>query len=342
MALKAKFFNPVTLVIAAVVVVALVISVKSLGGSNRSPMSPPASEISTGVMGGENSGYDYAAAPVNEPAASVAQEETDHFASSINDVMPADSDGSIANGQDAQDARTRVILKTASLQLVVDAADSSLAAISKMAEQMGGWVVTSSTSMVTTAAGQSVVQGSITIRVPSDKLDEAMSQIKSGAGKVEYENVSGQDVTQQYVDLSSRLTNLEAAEVQLRKIMDEARKTEDVLNVYNQLVSTRGEIEQIRGQIQYFDEASAFSSISVNLIPTAIDTPVQIAGWSPSHTLENALATLVNVLQSGADLLITVVVLVVPLGLIVLIPLWFARRALRRRAARSAQGASAA
>ena len=336
MALKAKFFNPVTLVIAAVVVVALVIAVKSLGSSN---MSLPASEVSTGMLGGENSGYDYAAVPVNEPAASVAQEETDHFASSINDVVPADSDGSMANGQDAQDARTRVILKSASLRLVVDAADSSLAAITAMAEKMGGWVVTSSTSMVTTAAGQSVAQGSITIRVPSDKLDEALSQIKSGAGKVEYENVSGQDVTQQYVDLSSRLTNLEAAEVQLRKIMDEARKTEDVLNVYNQLVSTRGEIEQIRGQIQYFDEASAYSSISVDLIPTAIYTPVQIAGWSPSHSVENALATLVNVLQSGADLLITVVVLVVPLALIVLVPLWFARRALRRRSARSASAA---
>ncbi|MEO8609341.1 MAG: DUF4349 domain-containing protein [Chloroflexota bacterium] len=341
MALKARFFNPVTLVMVAVVVVALVIAVKSLGGPGAG-MSPPQNEISTGIIGGESGGYNYAAVPVNQPAAaSVAQEQTDHFASSINDAMPVDSDGSTINGQDAQDSRSRVILKTASLSLVVDAADSSLAAISKMAEGMGGWVVTSSTSMVTTAAGQSVAQGSITIRVPADKLDEAMTQIKSGAGKVEYENVSGQDVTQQYVDLSSRLTNLEAAEVQLRKIMDDAHKTEDVLNVYNQLVSTRGEIEQIRGQIQYFDEASAYSSISVNLIPTAIDTPIQIAGWSPGHTVENALATLVNVLQSGADLLITVAVLVVPLALLVLIPLWFARRMLRRRAARNV-GVSAA
>jgi hypothetical protein len=287
---------------------------------------PPMSAV-TGSLGGD--GYNYAAAPANEP--SVAQEAQDRFGT--DDVLSLESDGT---GLNTQDGRTRVILKSASLRLVVDAADSSLAAISTMAEEMGGWVVTSNTSMVTTAAGQSVAQGSITIRVPSDKLDEALSQIKSGAGKVEYENVSGQDVTQQYVDLSSRLTNLEAAEIQLRAIMDEARKTEDVLSVYNQLVSTRGEIEQIRGQIQYYDEASAYSSISVDLIPTAIYTPVQIAGWSPGHTVENALATLVNILQSAADFLITVVVLVLPLGLIALIPLWFARRLLRRRAARSA------
>ncbi|MBZ0290231.1 MAG: DUF4349 domain-containing protein [Anaerolineae bacterium] len=324
MALKARFFNPVTLVIAAVVVIALVIAVGSFGGS-RMAATPPMSDV-TGSLGGE--GYNYASAPGNQPV--VAQEAQDRFGT--DDVLPADSDGTAAN---VQDGRTRVILKSASLRLVVDAADSSLAAITSMAEEMGGWVVTSNTSMVTTAAGQSVAQGSITIRVPSDKLDEALSQIKSGAGKVEYENVSGQDVTQQYVDLSSRLTNLEAAEVQLRSIMDEARKTEDVLSVYNQLVSTRGEIEQIRGQLQYYDEASAYSSISVDLIPTAIYTPIQIAGWSPGHTVENALATLVNILQSVADLIITVVVLIVPLGLFVLIPLWFARRLLRRRAARS-------
>src|SRR5690349_6972764 len=108
MALKAKFFNPVTLVIVAVVVVALVIAVKSLGSPNMAALPP--NEISTGAVGGESSGYDYASVPVNEPAPSVSQEETDHFASSVNDVLPADSDGSmIANGQDAQDARNRVI-----------------------------------------------------------------------------------------------------------------------------------------------------------------------------------------------------------------------------------------
>lgn len=336
MAFRKSFLNPVRLVVAAVVVVAGLIALGSLGRPNMGALPP--SPVS-GAMGGD--GY-YAVN--NEPMAQGQQpalemQEKDQYGATVDDISLGNTDGT---GVNTQDGRTRVILKSASLRLVVDAADSSLTAISNMAEAMGGWVVTSSTSMVTTAAGQSVAQGSITIRVPSDKLDEALGQIKSGAGKVEYESVSGQDVTQQYVDLKSRLTNLEAAEVQLRAIMEDARKTEDVLSVYNQLVSTRGEIEQIRGQIQYYDEASAYSSISVDLIPTAIDTPVQIVGWSPGHTVENALATLVNVLQAGADLVITVAVLVVPLGLIALIPLWFVRRAWKRRNARQIQGASAA
>ncbi len=243
------------------------------------------------------------------------------------------TDGLIASqpSEPTTNNQERVILKSATLQLVVDAADTSLSSIAAMAEEMGGWVVSSTTSTVRTADGQDVAQGSITIRVPANKLDSALSQIKSGAGTVESENITGQDVTQQYVDLNSRLTNLEAAEAQLRAIMDHATKTEDVLNVYNQLVNTRGEIETIRGQLQYYQESAAYSSISVTLIPKAIETPIQIAGWSPGRTVEAALATLINVLRFGADVLITLAVLGLPLALIVIIPLWFIRRTLRRR-----------
>lgn len=243
------------------------------------------------------------------------------------------ADGTLQTEMNAQE---RVILKTASLRIVVDAADSAMTQITNMAEAMGGWVVSSSTSMVRTADGQDVAQGSITIRVPAEKLNEALSQIKSGAGEIEYESVSGQDVTQQYVDLNSRLTNLEAAETQLRQIMEEARRTEDVLNVYNQLVSTRGEIERIRGQLQYFQEAAAYSSISIDVIPKAIEAPIQIAGWSPGRTVESALAALLNVLRFGADVLITVVVLGIPLVVIISLPLWLVRRAWRRRGAQAA------
>jgi hypothetical protein len=329
MALKRRFFNPVTLGVGLVLLVAVVVAIASL--SSPRMVSTTMTDSYGYAMGGETAN-EVAYLAATAPAPMQAQQPVN---------APAGiSDGTIdVDDQNVQEPQTRVILKSASLRLVVSAADSALESISAMAENMGGWVVTSSTSMVRTAAGESVAQGSITIRVPSDKLDEALTQIKSGAGKIEYENVSGQDVTQQYVDLSSRLTNLEAAETQLRTIMDDARKTEDVLSVYNQLVSTRGEIEQIRGQLQYFNEASAYSSISVDLIPEAINTPIQIVGWSPGRTVENALATLVNILQSGADVLITAAVLVVPLGLVALIPVWFIRRAWRRRAQRSISAA---
>ena len=248
-------------------------------------------------------------------------------------------DGNFANTSlESQDQTTaiepvqaRIVLKNASLTLVVDDAGIVLNQIAQLAEGSGGWVVTSNTSKIATSSGAEVTQGTITVRVPAEKLTDTLNQIKSSALSVESENVTGQDVTQDYVDLTSQLGNLKAAETQLQTIMDGARNTEDVLSIYNELVRVRGEIDTTQGRIRYYDESSAYSSISVNLIPQAIETPIQIAGWSPGRTAENALAALINVLRLAADLLITLAILVLPLVLIFGVPGWFIYRTLARR-----------
>jgi hypothetical protein len=227
--------------------------------------------------------------------------------------------------------QARIVLKNASLTLVVEDAAASLNQIAQLAESSGGWVVTSNTSKISTASGTEVTQGMITIRIPAEKLTTTLDQIKSGALSIESENVTGQDVTQDYVDLTSQLGNLKAAETQLQTIMDGARNTDDVLSIYNELVRVRGEIDTTLGRIRYYDESSAYSSITVNLIPQAIETPIQIAGWSPGRTAENALAALINVLHLAADLLITIAVLVLPLLLIFGVPGWLIYRTLARR-----------
>src|SRR5690606_34749274 len=151
--------------------------------------------------------------------------------------------------------------------------------------------------------------GTIVVHVPAERLDEALSQIKSGALKIDNENITGDDVTQQYVDLSSRLENLQASEQQLREIMDKAVRVADVLEVQRELTNVRGEIEVIQGRLNYFNEAAAFSSISVSVIPQPPGpVEVQTIGWNPGTTAENALGALVSVLQSLLDAAITVVI----------------------------------
>ena len=135
--------------------------------------------------------------------------------------------------------------------IVVDDVDSKMQAISDLSDRFGGWIVNANTTRANINGKNQVQSASITIRVPANRLDEALTQIKTGVGTVQSENVTGQDVTQDYVDLSSQLTNLQAAEKQLQSIMDKAHKTEDVLTVYNQLVSVRGQIETIQGRIRY-------------------------------------------------------------------------------------------
>src|SRR5215813_5353071 len=156
-----------------------------------------------------------------------------------------------------------------------------------MAEGMGGWVVNSSTS-TTVRNGRNLVQAVISVRVPSAQFATALEQIKAQAVSVDIENITGDDVTNQFVDLSSQLKNLESTQDQLQKIMSTAATVEDVLTVQDKLTEVRGQIEQIKGQLNYFSEADAFSLINLTLIqkaPPPSPTPTATYTLTPTSTL---------------------------------------------------------
>jgi len=202
--------------------------------------------------------------------------------------------------------------------------------IAAMADEMGGFVVDSNVWQYTLNNGAKVPHANITVRVPASRLDEALDLIKAGVGEILSENVSGQDVTSDYTDLESRLRNLEAAEVQLQAIMDEARETEDVLQVYNNLISVREQIEVIKGQMKYFEEAARLSRISVDITGDEEAQPLQIGGWQPAGVAKDAIETMVNTLQKLGDIAIWGVLCVLPIGIVVGIPLFFVVRYVRR------------
>lgn len=243
----------------------------------------------------------------------------------------AEADGQFAQQQPVDEVpQTRVILKNASLTVTVSDPAAKINAITVMAEGMGGWVVTSNSYTSTDSAGEEVTYGSITVRVPSDRLAESMERIKEGAEEVSAESINGQDVTQEYVDLSSRLTNLQATERQLQTIMESARKVEDVLAVQRELTTVRGEIETIQGRLQFFDEAAAFSSISVEVRPPQPGpVEVQSAGWNPGETVENALGSLLQTVQFIVDSAITLIITAGPFVVLLGVPVWMIWR--RRR-----------
>lgn len=229
-------------------------------------------------------------------------------------------------------SQDRIVIRNANLTLVVEDPTTSVETISRMAEEMGGFLVSSYLYETALGAGDlTATQGTLTIRVPADRLDEALKTIKAAAIEVRSENVSGEDVTQQYVDLQSRLRNLEAAEAQLQEIMGSATTTEDVMMVYNQLVQVRGEIENVKGQMQYLDQSAKLSAISLELIPDAAAQPLQIAGWRPQGTAKAAVESLIRALQFLADAAIWAVICIVPIGVILGLPAFLVVRAIRRR-----------
>ena len=279
------------------------------------PLGGVSSETGAGAADG------FAAEPAQPPAATMAPAEAQRGA-----LSDAASDAAPPTSGD------RLVIRNANLSLVVKDPAESLNAIAALAESLSGFVVSSNIYQTSVdAQGNKIMQANISIRVPTDKLQAALAQLKGMAVSVNSESTSGEDVTAQYTDLESHLRNLEAAEAQLQKIMDGATKTEDVLAVYNQLVYIRDQIEQVKGQMQYYRESAALSLITVDLIPDALSRPIEVGGWRPEGVAKDALEALLRSLQVIANLVIWSVIYLLPLGLVCGLPVFLGARFVVRR-----------
>jgi hypothetical protein len=201
----------------------------------------------------------------------------------------------------------RMVIYNANLEIAVMHPEEVMKEIMDMAESAGGFVVRSNLYQTYTESG-SLPRASITIRVPAGELDSIMDAIKAmtpdPTEDVISENVSGQDVTAEYTDLQSRLRNLEAAEEALVQLMEDARDPEDVLNIFDELTYYRGEIEIVKGRIQYLEESADLSAISIEIIPKESLQPITIAGWEPKGTVKRAVEALISTAQDIVDILI--------------------------------------
>ncbi|MDK1046061.1 MAG: DUF4349 domain-containing protein, partial [Anaerolineales bacterium] len=250
--------------------------------------------------------------------------------------LPRDRVGGFAGDVAPAD---RVVIRSANLSIVVPEPSASVQEIANLASRMGGFVVSSNVFQTFfSEANVSADRASITIRVPAERLDEALEAIRAGATEIQSENISGQDVTQEFTDLESRLRNLVAAEEQLLEIMSSAQETEDVLRVFENLRQVSEEIEVIKGRIQYISESARLSAITVELIPDVAAQPLEIGGWRPEGTVKEAFTALIRAPRFLGEAAIWSVICIVPVSLILGVPLFFATRTLRRRRAAGKAG----
>jgi hypothetical protein len=236
----------------------------------------------------------------------------------------------------------RIVIKNADLTIYVVDPSESMERISSMAEGMGGFVVNANLYRTTLSSGVEVPRASVTIRVPAERLNEALERIKEETDQpVVSENVNSSDVTQDYTDLQSRLRNLEAAEEQLMEIMGSTTKPEDVLAVFNQLTQVREQIEVIKGQIQYYEQSAALSSVRVELLPNEAAQPLSIGGWQPVGVAKNALQALIDTGQILGTVAIYIVLWLLPVLFVIILPIYLIVRGVRswrrRRKARKAE-----
>ena len=232
----------------------------------------------------------------------------------------------------------RLVIENADLAIVVKDPKARMAEITALANEFGGFVVSSNLYQSFSPTGQEVPEATIVIRVPAERLDEALTRIKEGAVDLDYENRSGQDVTNIYVDLQAQLKAKQAAEAKLLEIMDQASRAEDVLAIYLQVQQVQTEIEQLKGQIKYYEESAALSSISVRLIAEESTQPISIGPWTPSGAAKDAIRDLIIFFQNFVDVLIRFVLLTLPALLLIAIPLlivYLVGRAVYRRVRKS-------
>ena len=216
----------------------------------------------------------------------------------------------------------RLVIKNADLGITVDDPEAKIAAIASLANSLGGHVVTSNIYQSYSNSGVEVPEGNITIRVPSESLDIALEKIKTDVAEVDSENISGEDVTDQYVDLQSRLKAKKAAEEKMLEIMEQARNTEDVLAVYSQLQILQSDIEVLTGQINYYERSAAMSSISVRVVATEKSKAIKIGGWKLGETASNAVQNLIDYLQGFTQFLINFIIFILPVLLTLFLPFY--------------------
>ena len=244
-------------------------------------------------------------------------------------VAPVEFGEASADVISAKASEERMIVRTAEVALVVKDTEDTVAQIKSIVSTLGGYVVDTRLWR-----DEEQLRGSITVRVPSESLDDALSQFKALAVKVERESGSSQDVTEEYTDLDAQLRNLEATEQELLELLKTVRektgKAEDILAVHRELTNIRGQIEQIKGRMQYLKRTSAMAAVTIELIPDVLARPIAGSGWRPSETVAGAFRALVQTLRFIADAAIWIVLYVLPVAVVVLIPVavvwWIWRR----------------
>jgi hypothetical protein len=158
----------------------------------------------------------------------------------------------------------RKIVQTASIQLQVKEVGAGFEEVGRIATGAGGFVASSNFSY----KGEQQV-ASMTIRVPVERYQTVLADLRDLGVKVDAESSDSQDATEEYTDLQSRLRTLEATEQQLLGLLARAATVTDILTVQDRLNNITGQIEQVKGRMQLLDNLTSLATITVHLRPEA-------------------------------------------------------------------------
>ena len=256
-----------------------------------------------------------------------------------NKALALPTAGVINTGQEgpaANPSAGRMIIKNADMRLMVEDTDTAIDRTTQLVGDLGGYIVSSRT-WVQAYYQFNLKYATLTIGLPVEQFERGLTRLRALSVQVMDETASGEDVTDQYVDLESQLTNLESTRERILSFLADAKTVDEALRINQQLSDIERQIEQIKGQINYLHDRSAFSTITINLepkLPELISTPTPTPApipWKPGETFTAAKKTVTLAYQGIVEFLIWLFVVVIPILLPPVLIVWILWRLLRRK-----------
>ncbi len=278
---------------------------------------------------------DLAPIATSQPApatAETARPETygaQHQKVSLTDVDKAES---------TAEAAERKIIRNADLTMEVASTTEAQHGVTAIAESHGGFVVTSEAKQRENIdPAKRTLDIKLVVRVPATQFGTTLNEIKTLAGNIPEAHVTGQDVTEDFIDLEARIKTQKALELQFLEIMKDARKVVDALEVQRQIADVRTDIEKLEGRKRFLENRSSLSTITVN-IQAPKSVTVSTTGFRSS--LRDAVSDSLELASGMVTFFIRLVIVMLPVLVLVVLPSglvlrYFMRRAQRMRLAQA-------
>lgn len=220
------------------------------------------------------------------------------------------------NSQNSPAPSDRKIIRNGEMTLEADAPDEAQAAITRIAENSGGFVIESQRQINDTKATKTDLV-TMTVRIPAAKFDESLAAIRKSSNRVIVETVAGQDVTEEFIDVEARVRTQKALEAQFLEIMKQAKTVDEALNVQSKIADVRGEIEKVEGRKHFLENQAAFSTLKIRL-----QTPAAFSANSSgfAYQMKEAFGSGFSAALSFMLILITAIIALLPFLIFIVLP----------------------
>ena len=228
-------------------------------------------------------------------------------------LMTKEVSGSPVNPDNGQSINIsdRKISKNAQLEIKVKSLDDSMNFITNKTNSYKGYIVSSSSYAPNT--DYETKTANISLRVPSDSLDQFLKEIKTYAKETIHESIFTQDITEEYIDVKAKITSMESSEQRLTKLLDKTESVKEIVEVEKELSRLRADIDSLKGRFKFIENSVVTSLVRIYM--EEIPNPVSIS--DPSWNTRDIALDAIKALSSFGQFIISVIVFI-----FVFTPVW--------------------